>query len=49
MVKGLTGRQREILTFIARQIEKEGFPPTLQEIARRFRFASVNAVRDHLA
>jgi repressor LexA len=49
MVKGLTGRQKEILTFIAQQIEEEGFPPTLQEIARRFRFASVNAVRDHLA
>ena len=48
MVRGLTERQREILDFIARQVEEEGFPPTLQEIARRFRFASVNAVRDHL-
>lgn len=48
MVRGLTERQKEILAFITRQVEKEGFPPTLQEIARRFRFASVNAVRDHL-
>ena len=49
MVKDLTGRQREILDFISRWLEERGFPPTLQEIARRFRFASVNAVRDHLA
>jgi repressor LexA len=48
MVKGLTGRQRQILDFISRWVEEQGFPPTLQEIADRFRFASVNAVRDHL-
>ena len=48
MVKGLTGRQRQILDFISRWVEEQGFPPTLQEIAERFRFASVNAVRDHL-
>jgi repressor LexA len=48
MVRGLTGRQREILDFISRWMEEQGFPPTLQEIAERFRFASVNAARDHL-
>jgi repressor LexA len=48
MVQGLTDRQREILDFIVRWVEEQGFPPTLQEIAGKFRFASVNAVRDHL-
>jgi repressor LexA len=48
MVKGLTPRQREILDFVSRWVEERGFPPTLQEVARHFRFASVNAVRDHL-
>jgi repressor LexA len=48
MAKELTRRQREILDFIVRWVEEQGFPPTLREIAARFRFASVNAVRDHL-
>jgi repressor LexA len=48
MAKELTRRQREILDFIVRWVEERGFPPTLREIAARFRFASVNAVRDHL-
>lgn len=48
MVKGLTGRQREVLDFIARWVDEKGFPPTLKEIADRFRLSSVNAVRDHL-
>ncbi len=48
MVRGLTDRQREVLDFIIRWIEEQGFPPTLQEIAERFRLASVNAARDHL-
>jgi repressor LexA len=48
MAKELTRRQREVLDFIVRWVEEQGFPPTLREIAARFRFASVNAVRDHL-
>ncbi len=48
MVKGLTARQREVLDFIARWVDEKGFPPTLQEIAEKFRLSSVNAVRDHL-
>ena len=48
MAKELTRRQREVLDFIVRWVEEQGFPPTLREIATRFRFASVNAVRDHL-
>ena len=48
MVQGLTDRQREILDFIVRWVEEQGFPPTLQEIAGKFRLASANAARDHL-
>jgi repressor LexA len=48
MGKGLTKRQGEILNFIVRGVEEHGFPPTLQEIARRFRLSSANAARDHL-
>lgn len=48
MVKGLTERQREILDFIVRWVEEKGFPPTLKEIASRFRLSSANAARDHL-
>jgi repressor LexA len=48
MVQGLTDRQREILDFIVRWVEEHGFPPTLQEIAGKFRLASANAARDHL-
>ena len=48
MAKELTRRQREVLDFIVQWVEEQGFPPTLREIADRFRFASVNAVRDHL-
>jgi len=48
VAKELTRRQREVLDFIVRWVEEQGFPPTLREIAARFRFASVNAVRDHL-
>ncbi len=48
MARELTRRQREVLDFIVRWVEDRGFPPTLREIAARFRFASANAVRDHL-
>lgn len=48
MSKGLTKRQEEILDFIVRRVQEEGYPPTLKEIAARFRLASANAVRDHL-
>jgi repressor LexA len=48
MAKELTRRQREVLDFVVRCVEEQGFPPTLREVAARFRFASVNAVRDHL-
>ena len=44
----LTPRQAQILQFIQDAIEGNGFPPTLVEIARAFRFRSPNAAADHL-
>ena len=44
----LTRRQAQILQFIQDATEGNGFPPTLVEIARAFRFRSPNAAADHL-
>lgn len=48
MAKTLTRRQAEILDFIITFIRKNGMPPTIMEIGRRFQIASTNAVNDHL-
>ena len=44
----LTTRQKEIVDYVARQIAAIGRPPTRQEIADNFGFASPNAAQDHL-
>lgn len=44
----LTDRQKEILCFIVEHIKKFGFPPTIPEIQKGFRFKSPTAVNDHL-
>ena len=46
MAKTLTGRQREIFTYIQERI-KEGYPPTIREIGRQFGF-SEKAAHDYL-
>lgn len=46
MAKGLTSRQRAIFTYIQRRI-KEGYPPTISEIARDFGFSN-KAAHDYL-
>ena len=46
MAKTLTGRQREIFTYIQTRI-KEGYPPTIREIGGEFGF-SEKAAHDHL-
>lgn len=45
----LTKRQKEILDFIRTFIEREGYSPSMEEIAGHFGFASMNAVFKHLA
>ena len=44
----LTERQKEILRFIARKSEEQGFPPTIREIGVEFNIRSTNGVNDHL-
>jgi repressor LexA len=44
----LTKRQNEILNFISEYIDKEGFPPTRNEISGHFGFRSPNAAESHL-
>jgi len=44
----LTPRQSEILSFIKRCLEENGFPPTSAEIAQELGFKSPNAAEEHL-
>jgi repressor LexA len=44
----LTPRQRVVLEFIRQHIQKQGFPPTVREIADHFGIASPNGVATHL-
>ena len=44
----LTPRQNEILTFIKRCLEDNGYPPTRAEIAQELGFKSPNAAEEHL-
>jgi len=46
--KSLTPRQREILNFISKFIEKNKFPPTRSELSAHFGFRSPNAAEAHL-
>lgn len=45
----VTRRQFEIMDFIRSHSLAKGFPPTQNEIAFQFGFASVNAVSEHVA
>ena len=47
MIK-LTPRQSEILAFIKRCLEDNGYPPTRAEIAQELGFTSPNAAEEHL-
>jgi repressor LexA len=47
-MKGLTPRQREILDFITRSIQENGYPPTIREIGGHMGIRSTNGVNDHL-
>jgi repressor LexA len=44
----LTDRQNEILTFIVKESEVRGFPPTIREIGEEMGISSTNGVNDHL-
>ena len=44
----LTRRQKEVLDFVSRHIERHGVAPTLQEIGRQLKLSSVATVHKHL-
>jgi repressor LexA len=49
MVGGvLTRRQKEVLDYVSRHIDRHGVAPTLQEIGRHLKLASVATVHKHL-
>jgi repressor LexA len=48
MSESLTSRQQSIFDFLCRHIRERGFPPSYEEIAEQFGFASPNAVTGHL-
>jgi repressor LexA len=45
----LTRRQKEILDFLARHIEKRGYAPTIEEIGEHFGLSSLATVHKHLS
>jgi repressor LexA len=45
----LTRRQKEILDFLTRHIEKRGYAPTIEEIGDHFGLSSLATVHKHLA
>lgn len=46
-MKGITDRQKEVLTFISEFSEENTFPPTVREISSHFNI-SIRAVQDHI-
>ena len=46
-MEGLTKRQKQVLEFIRQFIEEHEFPPTIRDIAGRFKM-SVRAAYDHV-
>jgi repressor LexA len=45
----LTRRQKEILDFVSRHIERRGYAPTIEEIGDHFGLSSLATVHKHLA
>lgn len=44
----VTDRQLEVFQFLHQFVGDKGYPPTCQEIATHFGFASVNSAHQHL-
>ncbi|MBN2407078.1 MAG: transcriptional repressor LexA [Elusimicrobia bacterium] len=48
MTREITKRQKDILMFIADQVNSAGIPPTIREIMANFNFTSMRSAQDHL-
>ena len=46
-MRGITDRQKEVLTFISNFSEENSYPPTVREISEHFQI-SIRAVQDHI-
>lgn len=46
--KTISELQKKILAFVNGSLKKRGFPPTVREIAMKFRFASRNTAHYHI-
>lgn len=46
-MKGITDRQKEVLTYISEFTEENSFPPTVREISQHFGI-SLRAIQDHI-
>ena len=44
----LTRRQKEILDYLGRHIERKGYAPTIEEIGEHFGLSSLATVHKHL-
>jgi len=44
----LTPKQSEILAYIREATEQQGYPPTVRQMAKKFKFASLNSVSGHI-
>lgn len=49
MSRGLTRRQREILTFVQRYSDAHGYPPSVREIGQALGLTSSSTVHSHLS
>lgn len=48
MARGLTRRQEAILRYLMEYIQREGYPPSIREIGKRFDIGSLRGVTVHL-
>ncbi|MFH1035468.1 MAG: transcriptional repressor LexA [Pseudomonadota bacterium] len=48
MTRGLTDRQAQVLEFINSFLTRQGYPPTVREVASHFGFRSPRAAHDHM-
>lgn len=49
MHKTLTKRQKEVLDFVRRFVDKKGYPPTLEDVGKKLKLSAVSTVHQHVA
>src|SRR3989344_8202159 len=49
MHKTLTKRQKEVLDFVKKFMDKKGYPPTLEGVGKKLKLSAVSTVHQHIA